>query len=186
VPALLVIRNPQAVVLSQVAREPDVALRDALSAYVHFHSCLLPYRDRLVVGDFEEVTNDFGSVIDRLNSRYGMSLRPFEHTEANVAECLRLVARRDSLEPALLGFESGLLSRGELYQKLTSRPVDPPSDAGHAWMPSARRDAEIERLRGQWPASLSPLWRRAEHLYTSFARPGTAAPEPVSGDTPTR
>ncbi|MFN2559715.1 MAG: hypothetical protein ABR571_00235 [Jatrophihabitans sp.] len=174
VPALLVIRNPQAVVLSQVAREPDVALRDALGAYVRFHACLLPFRDRLVVADFAEVTGDFGTVIGRLNDRFGMSLRRFEHTEANVAECLRLVALRDSLSPALLGFESGLLSRAALDRELASRPPDPPSETGHAWMPSPRRDAEIERLRQQWQASFTGLWRRADELYASFVRSATA------------
>jgi hypothetical protein len=62
VPALAVIREPQGAILSQLIREPDVALRDALVAYARFYERLLPYRDRFVVADFEEVTKDFGAV----------------------------------------------------------------------------------------------------------------------------
>jgi hypothetical protein len=176
-PALLVIRHPKGAVLSQLVREPDVALRDALSAYVRFHSCLLPYRDRLVVADFEEVIADFGSVIDRLNNRFGTSLRRFEHTQVNVGECLRLVAMRDSLSPVLLGFESGLVSRDELNRELASRPTEAASGTSHAWAPSASRDIQKEQLRARWQdASVRALSQRAEQLYDTFSRPGITVP----------
>ncbi|MCU1658682.1 MAG: hypothetical protein JWO57_3338, partial [Pseudonocardiales bacterium] len=70
VPALLVIREPRGAILSQLVREPAVVMRDAVRAYARFHSCLLPYLDDLVVGNFEEVTQDFGRVIERLNDRF--------------------------------------------------------------------------------------------------------------------
>ena len=59
IPALVVIRKPEGAILSQVIREPDVALRDALVAYRKFYSTLLPYRSSFVVGEFNQVTRDF-------------------------------------------------------------------------------------------------------------------------------
>src|SRR6266542_6869514 len=38
IPALLLIREPEGAILSQLVREPDVAMPDALVAYTRFHS----------------------------------------------------------------------------------------------------------------------------------------------------
>src|SRR2546423_5675421 len=118
VPALLLIRQPEGAILSQLIREPKVALRDALLAYTRFYSCLLRYRAKFVVGDFEEVTHDFGSVIRRVNARFGTSFAEFEHTDDRVRECLELIKLRGTLSKTLLGFESGLASLGELLGEL--------------------------------------------------------------------
>ena len=91
VPALLLIREPQAAILSQVVREPWVSVSGALIAYSRFYTCLLPYRDRFVVGEFERVIHDFGGVVRQLNARFGTNFTEFVHTEARVRECLELV-----------------------------------------------------------------------------------------------
>ena len=41
-PTLLLIREPQGAILSQLIREPDVVLRDALFAYARFYEHVLP------------------------------------------------------------------------------------------------------------------------------------------------
>src|SRR6266516_4034644 len=85
VPALVLIREPQGAVLSQLIREPGVALPDALVAYARFYTCLLPYYDKFVVADFEEVTSDFGSVIRRVNKQFGTTFAEFKPTQANIS-----------------------------------------------------------------------------------------------------
>src|SRR6185437_16335091 len=87
VPALAVIREPREAILSQLVREPDVALRDALIAYTRFYRRLLPCRDRMVVADFDEVTTDFGAVTRRVNDRFGTAFAEFEPTEQNTKRC---------------------------------------------------------------------------------------------------
>ncbi len=116
VPALAVIREPQGAVLSQLIREPDVALRDAIVAYARFYECLLPYRDHFVVADFEEVTKDFGAVIRRVNERFGTAFAEFEPSEPNVRRCFELIKLRSTLSPILLGFESGSVTADELQK----------------------------------------------------------------------
>src|SRR6476659_631426 len=56
IPALAVIREPEGAILSQLIREPDVDMRDALIAYARFYTCLLPYRAGFVVGEYRDVT----------------------------------------------------------------------------------------------------------------------------------
>ena len=136
VPALAVIREPQGAILSQLIREPDVALRDALIAYARFYERLFSYRDRLVVADFEEVTKDFGAVTRRVNERFGTAFAEFEPSEQNVRRCFELIKLRGTLSPVLLGFESGTVTADELLPEVAAlaRRSGP---AAEAWIPSA-------------------------------------------------
>src|SRR5690349_7487722 len=106
IPALLVIREPEGAILSQLVREPKVDMRDALSAYARFYDLLVPHRERLQVGEFGQVTSDFGAVIRQLNERFGTRFAPFEHTEASARQAFELIKERPTLSTAVLGFES--------------------------------------------------------------------------------
>jgi hypothetical protein len=170
VPALALIRDPEGAILSQVIREPDVTVRGALVAYARFYSCLLPYRSNLVTGEFEEVTNDFGSVVRRINDRFGISFAEFEHTEANVRECIELMGERPTLWPTLLGWESGTVSLSQLRREreLGSRWTAQ-HDAADAWVPSADRDRTKDVLRERWRRDdLAELRTRAKRVYEEF------------------
>lgn len=173
IPALLLIRRPEEAILSQLIREPNVTLRDALVAYSRFYECLLPYRHRFVVGEFEQVTHDFGLVIRRLNARFGTSFAEFVHTEANVRECLELIKLRGTLSKTLFGFESGEVSREQLEREvqtvggaklLDARDV---WDTKDAWVPSEDRTRAKTALREQWlqQPSLAKLRERAQLVY---------------------
>lgn len=170
VPALVLIREPQGAVLSQLVREPGVGMRDALVSYARFYSRLMPYRDRVVVGDFEEVTSDFGSVVRRVNHRFGTSFREFVHTESAVRECFDLIRQRGTLSRTQLGFESGLVTLDELRRE----QQDPGRartlvDTAEAWVPSAERRRSTATLREQWQRpDLTGPRDRAEQAYRTF------------------
>jgi hypothetical protein len=170
VPALLLVREPRGAILSQLVREPGVAMRDALVAYVRFHECLRAYQDRLVVGEFETVTHDFGSVIGRLNERFGLALTEFVHTPQSMDGCLALIAQRGSLSPALLGFESGLVSEEAAFAEL--RALQSRAASGRlreAWLPSVERQRAKEELAELWlRPGLRRLRARAFEVYDEF------------------
>lgn len=152
VPTLALIREPRGAILSYLIREPDVALPDALTAYSRFYTRLLPYRGSFVVGEFEQVTHDFGTVVRQLNAHFGTSFAEFVHTEANLRECFELIKLRGTESPTLLGFESGTVSRDRLRRELPILACSPMLDATEAWIPSGDR----ERAK----AALDELWRR--------------------------
>ncbi len=169
VPALVLIREPQGAVLSQVVREPWLTVSGALIAYSRFYACLVPYRDHFVVGEFEEVTHDFGAVVRRLNARFGTSFVEFVHTEARVREVLDFSGLRGTLSRTLLGFESGTVSRAELTGALTAVRGAKSLEDKEAWVPSANRDETKSSLREQWTRpSLAGLCQRAESVYLNF------------------
>lgn len=183
VPALALIREPQGAILSQLIREPGVAMADALVAYSRFYACLLPYRHALVVGEFDEVTNAFGTVMRRLNARFGTSFAEFESTPANMDECMELIKLRGTLSRALLGFESGEVTKDEMRQELlqvnsrdqlrrelhTMAYSGKRFEARDAWVPSQNRDRAKAMLREQWAGrTTARLRERAEAVYRQF------------------
>jgi hypothetical protein len=62
-----------------------------MSDWIRFHRALVSVRRRLVVADFQEVTEDFGSVVTRLNSFYGTAFAPFLASEENVRKCFDMI-----------------------------------------------------------------------------------------------
>jgi hypothetical protein len=175
VPALAVIREPREAILSQLVREPDVALRDALVAYARFYRRLLPCRDRLVVADFEEVTRDFGVVTRRVNDRFGTAFDEFEPTEQNTNRCFELIKLRGTLSPVLLGFESGTVTARDLLPEIALLTGRGPAQTGAgtaAWVPSRDRDRSKAALREQWEdPALASLRERTRWVYQAFRRP---------------
>ena len=178
IPAIVLIRRPEEAVLSQLVREPAVAMEDALVAYSRFYTALVPYRSSFVAGAFEEVTSNFGSVIRRVNERFGTGFDEFEPTPSNLRLCMELMRERPTLSPDLLAFESGLVAIDQVLRapEGTARP-----DLVDAWVPSAERKQSKERLReGFRHPRLASLREPADHAYEAFL--GLAAPSAILPD----
>ena len=169
-PTLVLVREPEGTVLSQVLREPHVVLPDALWAYARFHERLLPYRQSFVVADFTEVTQDVAPAVRRLNAAFGTSfVEPDIRSLA--ADLDELIALRATLWPTLLAFESGTVSREQLRDALRD-PVRRPGAATSAddWLPSAQRTAAKDALRGAWEQpALDAAKRRARQAYEALS-----------------
>jgi hypothetical protein len=92
VPTLLLIRNPMdAVASATVFLDHDDPL-PFLKFYNIYHSAVAPYRDRVVISDFDRTTSDFGGVITELNERYGRNFDPYlgsPEEEQRVKEMIR-------------------------------------------------------------------------------------------------
>lgn len=84
VPALVLLRDPVDAALSLVLRDPRYSAEGALRYYVSFYEAVAGYRDHFVLGAFEEVTRDYGPIIERVNERFGTSFGVFEHSQRNV------------------------------------------------------------------------------------------------------
>lgn len=85
IPTLVLIRRPRDAVLSLVIRDP-ISVDQALRYYLSFYETVEKYRDAYVLGLFEEVTEDFGQVIRRINDKFGTTFSLFRHDEANVSK----------------------------------------------------------------------------------------------------
>ena len=170
-PTLMVIREPRGAVLSQLVREPEVDLLDALYAYRRFHLSLMGCREAFVVADFRDVTADFGAVVRRLNARFGTSFGVFGGTPTEVALVTSLIEQRPTLSPVLLGFESGEVPLIKVVEHLAGRTDRAGGDA--TWMPSPERERAKAALSSLWASrAVASARERAEESYHAFL--GTA------------
>lgn len=176
IPVLALIREPREAILSQLVREPGVSLEGALVAYARFYTSLMPYRSRMVAGEFDEVTQSFGSVVRKLNNRFGTSFTEFESNEANLRACLDLVRERATPIPewsTVVGrFEAGLITRSELdrsREHLARQQPSGPPGSKDVWLPSSERSQSKDQLREQWShPDLTALRTRAQLAYEKF------------------
>ena len=144
-PTLVLVRQPRDAVLSYLVRRPTLTPRDALLEYLDFYETAWPARDGFVVGLFDVVTTDFGSVVEKVNERFGTTFRRFEPTPENEAEAFRRVEEMNRLE-----------SGGAVVET-------------HVGRPSAERAGRKEELRAllDRPRTAEKL-RAAEELYTRY------------------
>lgn len=87
VPTIVLLREPEDALASLLVRQPSISAARAAAAYVRFYRGVQSARDGFVVGEFATVTSDFGSVIRRLNARFGTDFAEFEHSATNVKRC---------------------------------------------------------------------------------------------------
>jgi hypothetical protein len=92
IPTLVLIRKPEDAVLSFAIRDP-ISVDQALRYYLSFYETVEAYRDAYVLGLFEEVTEDFGQVIRRINDRFGTSFSVFHHDKRNVEDVFARIER---------------------------------------------------------------------------------------------
>jgi len=98
IPTIVVIRDPQDAVLSFLVREPYLSARRALQDYITFYLTISHYRNGFVIALFDEVINNFGRVIVRVNERFGTIFEPFEHTDENIRKVFDLVEEMDKAD----------------------------------------------------------------------------------------
>jgi hypothetical protein len=85
IPTLVLIRRPRDAVSSLTIRDP-ISVSQALKYYISFYKTAEQYRDAYALGLFEEVTEDFGQVIKRVNDKFGTTFSLFRHDEENVSK----------------------------------------------------------------------------------------------------
>jgi hypothetical protein len=147
-PTLVLLRRAEDAVVSLLIRNDELSVRHALRGYIRFYEPLLPHRNRFVVGTFEQVTNDFGGVIEHVNERFGTTFVPFGHTAENLARIEREI-------------EVDHRSRTPDEHRL-ERAIPRPSGERRSMKPDM-----LARYRAEAPATMV---RRADDLYLAFSR----------------
>jgi hypothetical protein len=93
IPTLVVIRNPRDSVASFVARWSEVSESQALELYISFYKSISKYKASYVIGDFEEITQNFSKIIQRINSRFGTNFVLFSDSQEDRAKVLEKILK---------------------------------------------------------------------------------------------
>lgn len=150
-PTLILVRPPREAVLSLLAmaiqndklpmtgdRDTVRCMKAMLLRYTLFHERIVELPDVIIAG-FDEVTEDFGKVISRVNASFGTDFALFDHTEEAVA-ALRKTTRRHTLPNAERTTIKDQI--GENYESPALAGLRARAEAVHAQM-IARRDTQL-------------------------------------------
>jgi hypothetical protein len=81
-PVPVLLRDPDDAVISLKIRHPDLDLKVSCLDYIAFYKAVLPRKDKVVIGLFEDVPSDYGKVIAELNKKFGTEYGIFQHDES--------------------------------------------------------------------------------------------------------
>jgi hypothetical protein len=90
---LLLIRSPDDAVASAVVQAPTQSTALALREWIAFYRTVWPHREHFVIGEFDEVTNSFSTVIERLNRAFDRHFEVYESSEQSDAEVFDTIDR---------------------------------------------------------------------------------------------
>ena len=111
IPTLVLIRRPADAVVSLLVRRPALTASQAFRAYLDFYRRIRPVAGDYVTAGFEEVTTDFGAVIERLNARFGTSFSAFETNEVTIRRCTELVEQMDRADTGGVDVDESTVAR---------------------------------------------------------------------------
>ena len=93
-PTVLVVRDPVSALASYLVYDHRFSASEVIGEYCSYHRELVPYAERLLVCEFDEVTSHISSVIRRINLRYSLRIPPFDEDPSNVERVLAQIERQ--------------------------------------------------------------------------------------------
>jgi hypothetical protein len=146
IPTVLLIRRPADAVRSYLVRRPTLTPADAVLEYLDLYTTTWRARHGYVVGVFDQVVTDFGSVTDAVNQQFGTSFARYLATPENDAAAFAIVEEMNRRE-----------CRGEVVET-------------HVGRPSAERELRKEEIGElMLRPRVQSLLARAEDLYSTYA-----------------
>jgi hypothetical protein len=98
IPSLVLIREPVDAILSLMVRHPEVSASHALHHYISFYEGIVEYHHAYVVGLFDDVTKDYGTIIERVNAKFGTRFSPYYGTEENTRDVFARIEEINRIE----------------------------------------------------------------------------------------
>jgi hypothetical protein len=92
VPVLLAIRQPVDSIASLIIAAPHVPIELAVREWTDHYGRLWRHRSNFVIATFDQITQDFNDVIDRLNERFAVHIPPFAGDEPSRSAVQELMA----------------------------------------------------------------------------------------------
>jgi len=162
-PAILVVREPIGALASYLTYGRHGRPADVLKEYYAYYQELIPYADRVLVLNFEEIISDMPAIVDRINRRFSMALPPFDQSPENVDRLFEEIARQHQL----------------VHPDLEPDQVAPRPTA-------ARREANEQHRTELIDPCNAALRSRCENVYDYFSQKASAQRELFGAVEPAR
>lgn len=75
IPVLILLRHPEDAARSLLIRRPNLSPKRVLNDYIDFYQSIESYASQIVIGKFETVSEDFGSIVGEINRRFRVAFQ---------------------------------------------------------------------------------------------------------------
>lgn len=145
IPAIVLLRSPRDAVASLVTRDP-ISVKQALEYYVSFYETVEKHRKSYVLATFEEVTGDYGAVIERVNRRFGTDFTPFKNNEKKTEKIFASIDRAYERKFPEASSREDAVSRPSAAREQAKQKISRGLDAARHRKLLARAEAVYSRL----------------------------------------
>lgn len=98
IPILILIRHPRDAIASLVLRDPNISISQAINSYVHFYQAIYNYKESFIVANFEEIINNYSSVITRINNKFKTNLGSITPKGRDLEKIFELIESFETVE----------------------------------------------------------------------------------------
>lgn len=93
IPVILLIRKPEDAILSYLIGDfdPQISMKQIILDYIYFYRPVVRFKDKMVIAPFEELTTDYGAIIQRVNDKFNTHYQRFESTPENTERCFKVI-----------------------------------------------------------------------------------------------
>lgn len=128
-PTVMVVRDPVSALASYLVYDRRFSIPTVIGEYCAYHRELVPYAERTLVCEFDEVTSHMSSVVSRINHRYALQISPFDESPSNVERVLAQIEVRHKLvHPGLDPVQSAASpqkNRSKINSEMREALLDP-------------------------------------------------------------
>lgn len=117
IPTIVLIRQPKDAVVSLAMYDPQISISQALKCYVSFYQTISFYRSEYVVASFEETTNDYSKIIQKINHKFNTKFvdRPLTNAELkSIFQKIELVGEIEAIRQGKTGYSELNVARPSL------------------------------------------------------------------------
>ena len=135
IPTIILIRNPKDAIISLVMYDQKISINQALKLYISFYKSVYPYRSECVIASFEEVINNYSSIIQKTNDKFGTKFISFTPTGSELKSIFRKIEetgkieaiRQGKIKCSELNIARPSSTRASLKRELIQELKDPPN-----------------------------------------------------------
>lgn len=96
IPVVLLVRNPLDAVSSLIAQDQNLNIEFGLAHYIAFYKKLIPYKNRLIISDFDQTVNHPDRLIEKINNRFNLTLTKPDLSENRKKDYLKRLKQIDN------------------------------------------------------------------------------------------
>lgn len=96
IPVIVVVRRPIDACVSLAVHRGKSAIDVEPVRWLEFYRNIARLKSGLVIAKFDDITSNFGSIVDEVNQRWGARFTPFVHSDENVKQVMNHI-RQDSM-----------------------------------------------------------------------------------------